>query len=109
MRSSLERVPASPYSSWHLGIRAEPRFAFDWHHHSECELTLIVAGSGRRYVGDRVADYRPGDLVLVGAHTPHTWESDAAVWHEAVTVQFLHDAFGTASSSGLKSAACNGC
>ncbi|HTF11760.1 MAG TPA: AraC family transcriptional regulator [Asanoa sp.] len=95
MRPSLERVPSSPHQSWHLGVRAEPRFGFDWHYHPEYELTLIVAGEGRRYVGDRVADYGPGDLVLVGGDTPHTWESAAAGWHEAVTLQFQHDAFGT--------------
>ncbi|MEV4518173.1 AraC family transcriptional regulator [Dactylosporangium sp. NPDC049525] len=94
MRPSLEHVPSSPYQSWHLGVRAEPRFAFDWHYHPEYELTLIVAGSGRRYVGDRVADYGPGDLVLVGAQTPHTWASGPAGRHEAVTLQFQHDAFG---------------
>jgi AraC-like DNA-binding protein/mannose-6-phosphate isomerase-like protein (cupin superfamily) len=91
---TLERIPSSPHQSWHLGVRAEPRFGFDWHYHPEYELTLIVAGEGRRYVGDRVADYGPGDLVLVGGDTPHTWESAAAGWHEAVTLQFQHDAFG---------------
>ena len=95
MRPTYEHIPASPHQSWHLGLRAEPRFGFDRHYHPEYELTLIVAGSGRRYVGDRVADYGPGDLVLLGAETPHTWESEAAGWHEAVTVQFLYDAFGT--------------
>jgi len=95
MRPTYEHIPASPHQSWHLGLRAEPRFGFDWHYHPEYELTLIVAGSGRRYVGDRVAEYGPGDLVLLGAETPHTWESEAAGWHEAVTVQFLYDAFGT--------------
>ena len=95
MRPAYEHIPASPHQSWHLGLRAEPRFAFDWHYHPEYELTLIVAGSGRRYVGDRVADYGPGDLVLLGGETPHTWESDAAGWNESVTVQFLHGAFGT--------------
>jgi AraC-like DNA-binding protein/mannose-6-phosphate isomerase-like protein (cupin superfamily) len=93
MRPSLERIPSSPHQSWHLGVRAEPRFGFDWHYHPEHELTLIVAGEGRRYVGDRVSDYGPGDLVLVGGDTPHTWESATAGWHEAVTLQFQHDAF----------------
>jgi AraC-like DNA-binding protein len=94
MRPSRESVPSSPYLSWHHNIRREPRFAFDWHYHPEYELTLIVSGSGRRYVGDRVDEYAPGDLVLVGAETPHTWESGEAAWHEAVTLQFQHDVFG---------------
>lgn len=94
MRPSLQRVPQSPRASWHLGVRAEERFGFDWHYHPEHELTLIVAGSGRRYVGDAVHEYGPGDLVLVGADTPHTWESAGVGGHRAVILQFHRDAFG---------------
>ena len=94
MRPSLQQVPRSPYASWHVAVRAEERFAFDWHYHPEYELTLITRGSGHRYVGDAVHDYGPGDLVLVGADTPHTWESAGAGGHEAVVVQFQRDTFG---------------
>jgi AraC-like DNA-binding protein len=94
VRPSLQQVPRSPHVSWHLAIRDEERFAFDWHYHPEYELTLIVEGSGRRYVGDAVHEYGPGDLVLVGAGTPHTWESAGVGGHRAVIVQFRRDTFG---------------
>lgn len=94
MRPTLQAVPSSPHVSWYYHVRSEPQFGFDWHYHPECELTLIVEGSGVRYVGDRVEPYEPGDLVLVGNDIPHTWESQSAGHHEAVTMQFQHDAFG---------------
>jgi AraC-like DNA-binding protein len=94
VRPSLEQVPQSPHLSWHLAVREQDGFAFDWHYHPEYELTLIVSGSGRRYVGDAVHDYGPDDLVLVGADTPHTWESAGTGEHRAVIVQFRRDTFG---------------
>lgn len=47
-----------------------------WHYHPECELTYIQSGEGTRFIGDSVAQFGPGDLVLAGPHLPHCWIND---------------------------------
>jgi hypothetical protein len=60
-----------------LDIRHErgTHFANPWHYHPELELNLILAGEGIRFVGDSVAPFGPGELVLLGPHLPHLWQS----------------------------------
>ena len=50
-------------------------FKGPYHFHPELELTWIRKSSGKRYVGGNVSDYKPDDLVLVGANVPHCWHS----------------------------------
>ena len=79
--------------------RKDPQFSFRWHYHAEYELTLIVDSHGQRLVGDGVADYGPGDLVLLGPNLPHSWRSGPVrsrrkEVHRAVVVQFREDFLG---------------
>lgn len=96
MRIVREHPPRASSESWYQYVRAEPSFPFNWHNHREHELTLIRRGHGRRFVGDDVEGYGPGDLVLVGADLPHTWQSDDLPVgpHEAVCVQLCPDFLG---------------
>jgi AraC-like DNA-binding protein len=92
MKAQFEKVRSSS-TSFVTFARADPRFPFIWHYHPEYELTLIVDSCGQRFVGDAIADYAPGDLVLLGPNLPHTWRSGPAPagvkeTHRAVVVQF---------------------
>jgi len=53
-----------------------------WHYHPEFELLYISQSTGIRFVGDSVAQFHPGDLVLVGAYLPHLWRNDASYYEE---------------------------
>lgn len=72
------------------------RFPSGWHFHPEIELTLILESSGRRWVGDHVTNYAPGDLVLIGPNVPHYWMNDvvAGTMAHSLVIQFLEEPFG---------------
>jgi len=90
MKANVERVSTGGAASFICRRRTDARFGFYWHVHPEIELTLIVRSRGRRFVGDSIEPYEDGDLVLVGADLPHTWDSDPRRKgpHEAVFCQF---------------------
>lgn len=55
-----------------------PHFDPHWHFHPEYQLFVVLEGTGTRFVGDQVARFGPGDLVLTGPNLPHVWRSDEA-------------------------------
>lgn len=94
----MQKIASGP-SSFAAFVRNDPAFPFDWHYHPECELTLITESQGQRLVGDGIADYGPGDLVLLGPNVPHSWrsgpmKSEAPTTHRAVVIQFRHNFLG---------------
>jgi AraC-like DNA-binding protein len=77
-----------------------PALQFPWHFHPELELTHILRGSGRRYVGDSIEPFDVDDLCLVGGNTPHCWltEQGAEGPVHARVIQFLPESIGLALS-----------
>ncbi|NIY73435.1 helix-turn-helix transcriptional regulator [Marivivens donghaensis] len=74
--ASREVLPQRGDVSWQrLDRRLEQGIPFNWHHHSEMELTLTLNCVGQRFVGDHVSGFVDGDLALVGSNLPHTWAS----------------------------------
>ena len=98
MRAHFEKV-SSGSASLLAFDRIDLEFPFYWHYHPEFELTLIVNSHGQRLVGDGIADYGPGDLVLLGPNLPHSWRSGPVKlpreqWHRAVVIQFRENFLG---------------
>ena len=74
MRPLFEKVTVPDGASWAmLNRRLDDGIPFLWHYHPEFELTLTLNSRGQRYIGDDVANYDDGDLVLLGPNLPHTW------------------------------------
>ncbi|MFH7495321.1 AraC family transcriptional regulator, partial [Pseudomonas syringae pv. tagetis] len=46
-----------------------------WHFHKEYELHLIVACSGKVFVGDYFGNFNAGSVFLTGAYLAHNWIS----------------------------------
>jgi AraC-like DNA-binding protein len=72
-----------------------------WHFHPEIELTYIRKSTGLRLVGDSMAPFEDGDLVLLGSNLPHMWRSDSiyfqnipALTIEAIAIHFREDFWG---------------
>ena len=87
-----------PANSQSFLVRKFDKLAFDapYHFHEEYELTCVINGSGKRYVGSHMEDFASGDLVLLGPNLPHCWklESNEQTLRtaSAVVIQF-NDAF----------------
>lgn len=75
MKASLEIITVAPEQSFLAFEYKGKAFDAPWHFHPEFELTYIKSSSGIRYVGNHLADFKPGDLVLLGANLPHCWRN----------------------------------
>ena len=81
-------------------IRRFNRLAYDapYHFHPEFELTYIINGHGKRYVGSRLDEFTSGDLILLGPNMPHCWKLETPVDEldnvGAVVIQFAGDFLG---------------
>lgn len=96
-KAGFELIPKSDLHSFAVKEFTLPRFKVPWHFHPECELTLIVQSSGRRFVGDSIEPFSPGDLVLIGSNLPHYWrngEQGKKAPSQAVVVHFREECFG---------------
>ncbi len=105
MRPLFEKVAVPEGASWSmLHRRLDGGIPFLWHYHPEFELTLTLNSRGQRYIGDSIATYEDGDLVLLGPNLPHTWCSahrpDPLEPHVALVMWFT-EAWGQSITTGL--------
>jgi AraC-like DNA-binding protein len=97
MKASLESLTNTTNGSFLFRQFNLPYFDAPYHFHPEFELTLILKSEGKRFVGNQVADFKEGDLVLLGANVPHCWKNDG-IGNEnssrSIVVQFKEDFLG---------------
>ena len=97
LKPSFESIHAGGGASFLARRFEEDSFAAPYHFHPEYELTFIVKGSGKRYVGTHMNDYADGDLVLLGSNLPHCWKTTPAGTGEksvSIVIQFQNDFLG---------------
>ncbi len=97
MKPSLESVSSSGMHSFLVRQFEEKSFRAPYHFHPELELTFILKGSGKRYVGANMSDFYPGDFVLLGSNLPHCWKTESSRTKDkssSVVIQFQKDFLG---------------
>lgn len=97
MKPTFEPLTSSVNNSFLVRQFEEKYFSAPYHFHPEYELTWIVKGSGKRYVGTHMHDYFTGDLVLLGSNLPHCWKTENIKNGEnsnSIVIQFHPDFMG---------------
>jgi len=98
MKPAFESLSASKLHSFLVRKFEEKSFSAPYHFHPEYELTFILSGSGKRYVGANMNDFYPGDFALLGSNLPHCWKTEQTMRKEksgSIVVQFQKEFLGT--------------
>lgn len=70
------KVPRQEEESVRVEHWNQPKFFEPFHYHEECQLTLILSGSGTVFMGSSMVEYNQGDLFFMGENLPHVLRSD---------------------------------
>ncbi|MCB0291055.1 MAG: AraC family transcriptional regulator [Calditrichaeota bacterium] len=93
MKPVSVKLTTSPQSSFKFKRIKLASFEFNWHCHPEYEIMLMLRSKGKRFIGDNISYYQPGDLFFIGPNLPHTWYASNGSrgkqkFHEAILIQF---------------------
>ena len=67
------------------------------HTHAELQLTLVASGHGTAYIGDRIEQFEPGDVFLLGPDLSHLFRDEHSSEQqqiESYSIFFLPDFLG---------------
>lgn len=76
MKAQLVNRSIIQHKSFNLENHTNENFLKVWHYHPEVELILVREGTGTRFIGDSIENFRPGEIVLIGKSLPHLWLYD---------------------------------
>ena len=61
--------------SFYVSRRTKAYKGDNWHYHDEFEILLSIKGGGVMIVGDKITNYNPGELMLLGSGLPHLFKN----------------------------------
>lgn len=76
MKSALQKSPIPENHALIAKVLEQPFFDPNWHFHPEYQLFMVLEGSGTRFVGDHVKQFKKGEITFSGPNLPHLWRSD---------------------------------
>ena len=101
MKAILQKVLVPVNSSFAVRNIRSAYFDIPWHFHPEYELVLILKSEGKRFVGDSITNFFPGDLLLLGSNIPHWYRNDSVYYKgilnmeaESIVIQFTNNFIG---------------
>lgn len=101
MKPILEYLPRNSGESFVTRFFDYDYYPTPWHFHPEYELVLVTESTGKRFIGDHICDFGPGNLALIGPYLPHTYKNSSEYLVEnsglrakSIVVHFKEDTFG---------------
>ena len=95
------KVPISEETSFRIQIDQVKHFYDKFHHHQEVQITWIQKSYGSLLMGNTIATFEEGDLLVIGANVPHSFQNDEIFYKknnqlsaEATSILFDKNAFG---------------
>jgi AraC-like DNA-binding protein len=86
MKPLLEKSIENPGQSYLVKRLKEPFFDPNWHFHPHYQLFTVLKGTGTRFVGDDIRQFREGDTVFLAPNMPHLWRSDREYFEKDPTL-----------------------
>lgn len=87
MKPALEHLPREKDRSFVLKFFDYHYYPTPWHYHPEYEIVLVTESTGKRFIGDHIMDFKPGNLAFIGSNIPHTYKNDDKYYEEGSSLR----------------------
>src|SRR6478736_2131471 len=101
MKPALEHLPKEIDNSFVVKFFDYNYYPTPWHYHPEYEIVMVTESTGKRFIGDHISDFRPGNLAFLGPNIPHTYRNDDKYYEEgselrakSIVIHFLEASLG---------------
>lgn len=102
MKPKLECLPRENGQSFVVKDFNYHYYPTPWHYHPEMEIVLVTESTGKRFIGDNICDFRPGNLAFIGHNIPHTYKNDEKYYEEgsglrakSIVIHLTEDSLGS--------------
>ncbi|HMG66857.1 MAG TPA: AraC family transcriptional regulator [Chitinophagaceae bacterium] len=82
MKPALEHLPKEKDHSFVVKYFDYNYYPTPWHYHPEYEIVMVTESTGKRFIGDHISDFHPGNLAFLGPNIPHTYRNDEKYYEE---------------------------
>jgi AraC-like DNA-binding protein len=101
MKPALEHLPKEKDNSFVVKFFDYNYYPTPWHYHPEYEIVMVTESTGKRFIGDHISDFLPGNLAFLGPNIPHTYRNDekyyedrSALRAKSIVIHFTESSLG---------------
>jgi len=101
MKPALEHLPKEKDNSFVVKFFDYDYYPTPWHYHPEYEIVMVTESTGKRFIGDHISDFHPGNLAFIGPNIPHTYRNDeryyedrSALRAKSIVIHFTESSLG---------------
>ena len=87
MKPALEHLPKEKDESFVVKFFDYNYYPTPWHYHPEYEIVMVTESTGKRFIGDHISDFSPGNLAFLGPNIPHTYRNEDKYYEEGSSLR----------------------